>query len=205
MTTEAHFLAAIRAEPRDNLPRLAFADWLDEHGQPERAEVIRVQCEVARLEARIRFGFGHPDWPAAWRALADRQSRLFLDATWAPEFGPVLIAPWPGYHDTDPVAAAVFVRGFAAAVTCPAEVWLEHGDAIAARHPVERVAITTDPLPLLGFPADWGIRDAFPAVVAGRELFVVVDPEEIGRQTVAGVLSARWPGISFALTRLPGD
>jgi len=35
------FLAAIRATPDDDLPRLAFADWLEEHGQAERAEWIR--------------------------------------------------------------------------------------------------------------------------------------------------------------------
>jgi hypothetical protein len=27
-----------------------FADWLDEHGEPERAEFIRLQCEIARLD-----------------------------------------------------------------------------------------------------------------------------------------------------------
>ncbi len=43
------FMAAILAAPDDDLPRLVFADWLDEHGEPERAEFIRVQCELARL------------------------------------------------------------------------------------------------------------------------------------------------------------
>ena len=45
------FLAAICANPADDTPRLVYADWLDEHGQPERAEFVRVQCELARLEA----------------------------------------------------------------------------------------------------------------------------------------------------------
>ncbi len=47
--TRASFLADIRARPEDDAPRLIFADWLDEHGEPERAEFIRVQCELARL------------------------------------------------------------------------------------------------------------------------------------------------------------
>ena len=47
----APFLAAIRAAPDDDAPRLIYADWLDEHGQPERAEFIRVQCELARRES----------------------------------------------------------------------------------------------------------------------------------------------------------
>jgi uncharacterized protein (TIGR02996 family) len=45
------FLAAIRAAPDDDAPRLIYADWLDEHGQPERAEFIRVQCELARHDS----------------------------------------------------------------------------------------------------------------------------------------------------------
>jgi len=30
-------------------PRLILSDWLDEHGDPDRTEFIRVQCELARL------------------------------------------------------------------------------------------------------------------------------------------------------------
>lgn len=42
-------LAAIMANPDDDLPRLIFADWLEENGEPERAEFIRVQCELAGM------------------------------------------------------------------------------------------------------------------------------------------------------------
>jgi uncharacterized protein (TIGR02996 family) len=45
----AAFLQAIRDNPEDDAPRLIYADWLEEHGDPERAEFIRVQCEQARL------------------------------------------------------------------------------------------------------------------------------------------------------------
>jgi uncharacterized protein (TIGR02996 family) len=45
----AAFLRAIADRPDDDLPRLVYADWLDEHGEPARAEFIRVQCELARL------------------------------------------------------------------------------------------------------------------------------------------------------------
>jgi len=44
-------LAAIRQAPDDDAPRLIYADWLDEHGQPERAEFIRVQIELAQNES----------------------------------------------------------------------------------------------------------------------------------------------------------
>jgi uncharacterized protein (TIGR02996 family) len=40
------FMKAICESPDDDLPRLVFADWLEEHGEGERAEFIRVQCEL---------------------------------------------------------------------------------------------------------------------------------------------------------------
>jgi uncharacterized protein (TIGR02996 family) len=45
------FLDAIRAAPDDDAPRLVYADWLEENGPPERAEFIRIQCELARRES----------------------------------------------------------------------------------------------------------------------------------------------------------
>ena len=41
-------LRAIREHPDDDLPRLVYADWLEEHGEPQRAEFIRSQVELAR-------------------------------------------------------------------------------------------------------------------------------------------------------------
>lgn len=51
VATRAAFMADIRAAPDDDSPRLIYADWLHDHGDPERAEFIRVQCELARLPA----------------------------------------------------------------------------------------------------------------------------------------------------------
>lgn len=53
-TDAAAFLAAIRAHPADDVARLVFADWLEEHGQEARAEFIRVQVELASLRADQR-------------------------------------------------------------------------------------------------------------------------------------------------------
>ncbi|MCU0706287.1 MAG: TIGR02996 domain-containing protein [Fimbriiglobus sp.] len=52
-------LAAIRATPDDDLPRKVAADWLEEHGEHDRAEFIRVQVEknVAPW-CRFRSGSG---------------------------------------------------------------------------------------------------------------------------------------------------
>lgn len=41
------FIDAILAEPDNNEPRLVYADWLEERGDP-RAEFIRAQCELTR-------------------------------------------------------------------------------------------------------------------------------------------------------------
>lgn len=40
---------AILEQPHDLTLRLVFADWLDEHGDPDRAEFIRVMCELWRV------------------------------------------------------------------------------------------------------------------------------------------------------------
>jgi uncharacterized protein (TIGR02996 family) len=53
MSDEAAFLNVIAADPDDDTPRPAYADWLDENGDPDRAEFIRLQI---RLEPdRDRF------------------------------------------------------------------------------------------------------------------------------------------------------
>src|SRR5262249_40829470 len=51
MITEPGFLRAIASQPDDDAPRLIYADWLEEHNEPERAEVIRAQVELARSKA----------------------------------------------------------------------------------------------------------------------------------------------------------
>src|SRR4051812_46207764 len=76
--SERAFLDAIIAEPDEDAHRLVFADWLDEHGQSERAEFIRTQCALARmpesdprrtdLEVRERqlLAAHAAEWAAPW-------------------------------------------------------------------------------------------------------------------------------------------
>ena len=47
--TEIAFRRAIVAEPHDDVPRMVYADWLQENGQDERAEFIRLQCRLAEM------------------------------------------------------------------------------------------------------------------------------------------------------------
>lgn len=42
------FLASIRENLDDDTPRLVFADWLQENGDEDHAEFIRLQCAIAR-------------------------------------------------------------------------------------------------------------------------------------------------------------
>ncbi|HYT94378.1 MAG TPA: TIGR02996 domain-containing protein [Gemmataceae bacterium] len=49
MSEEANLLHAIVEQPEDDGVRLVYADWLEEHGRPERADFIRLQIELARL------------------------------------------------------------------------------------------------------------------------------------------------------------
>jgi uncharacterized protein (TIGR02996 family) len=49
MSEDEGFLHTIGENHDDDTPRLIYADWLEEHGNPERAEFIRVQCELARM------------------------------------------------------------------------------------------------------------------------------------------------------------
>lgn len=46
MSSAAEFMPAIHADPDDDVPRLIYADWLEDRGDP-RGEFIRVQCELA--------------------------------------------------------------------------------------------------------------------------------------------------------------
>lgn len=52
------FLKAIFADPDTDLPRLVFADYLEERGDAAWAELIRVQCELAHLPAVDRYASG---------------------------------------------------------------------------------------------------------------------------------------------------
>src|SRR5262245_39883880 len=67
MTPEEAFLQATLDTPDEDAPRLIYADWLEERGDP-RGEFIRVQCALAR-----------PDLNDAGRAkLQAREQELLL-------------------------------------------------------------------------------------------------------------------------------
>jgi uncharacterized protein (TIGR02996 family) len=112
------FLSDIRAHPDDDAPRLIYADWLDEQGQLERAEFIRVQCRLAALDPRA------PERPF----LKGRQLQLLRRhrKEWA---GP--LRRWAKeWH---------FHRGFVEHIRLPASVFLEHAAELFACAPIRMV------------------------------------------------------------------
>jgi uncharacterized protein (TIGR02996 family) len=50
MTDGEALFRAIIEDADEDVPRLAYADWLTENGDPYRAEFIRIQCAQARMD-----------------------------------------------------------------------------------------------------------------------------------------------------------
>jgi len=67
MSERDELLAAIISEPQDDVVRLVFADWLEEHDEAERAEFIRLQIAHSQIpdsierEAELLSTYG-PVW-----------------------------------------------------------------------------------------------------------------------------------------------
>jgi uncharacterized protein (TIGR02996 family) len=76
MSDEDAFLAAIRAAPGDDAPRLVYADWLEELGRFAEAEFIRVERQNRLLT--IRFGDLLQSIDNAWLAKVYPKYELIL-------------------------------------------------------------------------------------------------------------------------------
>ena len=161
MTDRTALLAAVLAAPDDDAPRLVFADWLEENGEPERAAFICCQIELARLgDNWIDFAVGphaadYPefederDWRAVTDRLAGRERELLQrhDNEWK------IWCPYTARGGIDgreiechhSPAGQMFRRGFVETVEMDADDWLAHGDAILAAHPATEVRLTTWP------------------------------------------------------------
>lgn len=124
--SQAAFLKAIRNDPADDTARLAYADYLDELGDSERAEFIRLQIELARM----------PTFSPGRRDREDRAFRL-LEAN---------EAHWLG---VDPVAEGLieweFSRGFVSEVAATPGYMREAGASLASLHPLTRWRVISEP------------------------------------------------------------
>jgi uncharacterized protein (TIGR02996 family) len=76
MTDRHALLAAMAADPADDTVRLAYADFLEENGDADRADFVRVQVELSRMNvndpARLPLVVRHNafwrDFVPRWRA-----------------------------------------------------------------------------------------------------------------------------------------
>ena len=122
---EISLLAAIDARPADDLPRLVYADWLDDHGHAVRAEFIRLQCEIARHEADRTAPAGHG---RAWERQHDLLTHYRAD----------LLGPLAGL----PESAVALARGFPARVVVTVAEFVALGPVLDALRPRSKVAVT---------------------------------------------------------------
>src|SRR4051794_26324308 len=94
MSEQQSLLAAVVADPDDDAVRRVYADWLDENGQPERAEFIRVQIEREKLSQRSKK---RAPLEAREKELATAHAKEWLKdlPEWArPRDSNVIATPW---------------------------------------------------------------------------------------------------------------
>jgi uncharacterized protein (TIGR02996 family) len=113
------FLQSIIEAPDDDGPRLIYADWLDEHGEADRAEFIRLQCAVAQL-------------PAGDRRLSKLRSRERALRKAHPE--------WLDLQLPKSGAAGETSRGFVEHISLLPELFLKHASSLFARFPIRSIA-----------------------------------------------------------------
>src|SRR5262245_4479313 len=130
---EAAFLQTILERPDDDLARLAYADWLLESGDEERAargELIQVQVQLANRAE----GLGDPaDWVdvASVPRLKAREQALL--ARYGKEWAGPVAGLVDGYQ---------FRKGFVESVTLQTGRWLWGGDTLFTLTPLRRVRLT---------------------------------------------------------------
>jgi uncharacterized protein (TIGR02996 family) len=156
MTHEA-FLQAILVNPDDDLPRLVYADWLLDQGDP-RGEFIHLQCRLARMEEDDPL---RPQLETREQELLDHHQ----DA-WLGSLRPLLNC-WS------------FRRGFLDAATVPAATYLGH-PTLPLPHTVRRVEVDLD-----GFEVPQDVAESVPEPVAREN--VVMPLGFRGRTLVAAI------------------
>jgi uncharacterized protein (TIGR02996 family) len=121
--TEQEFLADIRDNPENEDTLLIYADWLDDHDEPARAELIRISIERDRLAQ---------DDPAR-NELSGRIQAILTEneAAWTAPLRP-LASGWK------------FVRGLIDEVELEAARFVEHADTLLRLTPTSGLRIHVD-------------------------------------------------------------
>jgi uncharacterized protein (TIGR02996 family) len=129
MSLEEGFLADVIANPDDDTPRLVFTDWLEENGDPVRAEFIRLQCRLAQMSQE------HSDYEAL-----DKRMRELLEEHRYRFLGP-LVGLLEGGTSTDPDQVLTFRRGFVEKVSLRLQAFVRHADDLFANAPLQSVGV----------------------------------------------------------------
>ena len=123
-TDEQPFLDAVFARYHDDGPRLIYADFLEDAGDPARAELVRVQLALARMTEE------HPRRPE----LANREAELLVEnlPRWTEHLRDLLAGP------------PQFRRGVLDSVSVDSAVFLARGEELFAHVPVRRLLLVDD-------------------------------------------------------------
>ncbi len=132
MTASEAFLADIVANPADDGLRLIYADWLEDNGQTDRAEFIRVQIE------RVRIRNLHPP--------ADDEDRRIIRGFALYKRELELLPRMTGSAWLLACTDIWYTRGFVYRVRLKCQDWLEHGVILVRQHPLERVELEIEPI-----------------------------------------------------------
>ena len=172
-STEQAFLNAIRGDEstpfaerkrlmEDDAPRLVYADYLDGHGESERAEFIRVQVELAILPPNKPVNCKHAviekciqceplhersaellkEWGERWTRELHREFHYFHEPNSTGWEGTAIT--YPGLDRRSPILRWQWSRGFISHITCTEADWERHGRQIvrAPMCAVERVTLS---------------------------------------------------------------
>jgi uncharacterized protein (TIGR02996 family) len=165
--SEQALLAAVCDHPDDDAVRLVYADWCEEHGQPERAEFIRLQIDLARLPERDPRRLLEPDSPRA--ALEQRINHLLHahDKHWVRELPTLPGIAWGARAFRYPTIREYrrgFIEGVAAKHTT---AFRDQVEQVRARIPLRRLSIKTGRhykalarTPGLAYLAELDLRDS---------------------------------------------
>ena len=186
---ERALLDAVIAEPDADGPRLVYADWLQQHGDGARGELIAVQCALARL-----------DHPAEHNRLKARDFELVErhGNTWCAAVGIGDVRN--NWHPS--VWAADFQRGFIEAVEMPAHAFPSVVPPLFGVEPVRALRLIGHSDTLLRLPSSiylqrlrsFGIRnlnandDVLAHILSSPMLTgleqLQIEDQELGRRTL---------------------
>jgi len=201
-------LQAVLDAPDDDALRLIFADWLEEHGEAERAEFIRVQCELAVVHKRLHDlsqSEVEGDYDR-WAELRQRESELLegFALYWLLDAFPAIEPERFEYRQENGrvvgfggaiLTTVAFRRGFVEHVTSTWDDWDTCADAVLACQPVRKVKLTDMP--------KWGFIDSDMqiAYLRSQRHHCEADTHDIpvGMLIAKFLVEKKWRGITFDL------